>query len=955
MIQIEYLKRAYGLLKHPDVTEVWRRGFKNKFDHTYFGVLHILSRVLLDVGNYSESIKYLKEAIEIQEGRFKPRKGKLAYEYSFLAKAYAELGDFEEAEDALSDADGYLSNVKYKSKRSQRFKLFHEQTSLMTNGIIQSSQGNLREAEEYYLRAINKMEGYTRGRKGRTWMMRARVKGRYLVENLLAQGRIAEAEAQSIVGIRYSLEKFGYKNFITAIILQSYGKVLIARERYEDAQKVINLTKTIFDGIGVLPTAIGRIKLKMSLADIYIAQDEWVKAKNIYREVYQVLESEPEVRKGLFYENVNWAMILAFNNQFDEAEKIAQAAIEKNSDVFGSDHTNTAIATGVLALVKSRNGNHEQAKALYEDIIPVFVKASDSESSSGLNTQKTRLIMESYLALLFAENKKGNKKAAQRAFYISQLVQGRNVQNAVASSAARASIKDVELVKLVRQEQNAKRKIESGYNTLVTNHSSTNNESKSLVSDTKARIDQLVKAREAILREINDRFPDYANLVRPKPVSTESIASVLQKDEALILTYSGSNDLYTWTVLSDGQMHLNSKSIKKKILQSKIQKIREGLDLQITSLDEVPVFDVEMAHEFYNNILRPSAHLWRPKKNIVVVADGALSSIPFSVFVTEVPTRIRHRSALKFKEYRKVSWLADKHATSYVPSASTLINLRKLKIQKKPNMKFAGFGNPVFGSEKSAPSSGVIKSRGAIKLSMRGLRKTKSAASLDNKKVSTGNLDMLIALPETADEVLQVASALKVGTVGNVFLGNAASEKRVKNMKLNNRRVLMFATHALLPGDLDGLVQPAIALTSPTASQGTGKNDGLLTMGEVMGLNLNADWVVLSACNTGAASGRGATAVSGLGQAFFYAGARSLLVSHWPVETTSAREITTGLFEKQVANKSLTRAMALNYTVKELIHEKTYKDNTGKDVFSYAHPVFWAPFTVVGDGTGTLQ
>ena len=165
----------------------------------------------------------------------------------------------------------------------------------------------------------------------------------------------------------------------------------------------------------------------------------------------------------------------------------------------------------------------------------------------------------------------------------------------------------------------------------------------------------------------------------------------------------------------------------------------------------------------------------------------------------------------------------------------------------------------------------------------------------------------------------------------------------------------MFATHALLPGDLDGLVQPAVALSAPTKALGTGKNDGLLTMGEIMGIDLNADWVVLSACNTGAASGKGASAISGLGQAFFYAGARSLLVSHWPVETTSAKEITTGLFDKQTKDESLTRAIALNETVKDLINNKTYKDKNGKDVFSYAHPVFWAPFTVVGDGAGVLN
>ena len=101
----------------------------------------------------------------------------------------------------------------------------------------------------------------------------------------------------------------------------------------------------------------------------------------------------------------------------------------------------------------------------------------------------------------------------------------------------------------------------------------------------------------------------------------------------------------------------------------------------------------------------------------------------------------------------------------------------------------------------------------------------------------------------------------------------------------------------LRPGDLDGLDQPALALSSPSISGD--KEDGLLTMGEILRLKLNADWVVLSACNTGAAEGKGAEAVSGLGRAFFYAGTRAILVSMWPVEITSARKLTVRLFQHQ--------------------------------------------------------
>ena len=121
-------------------------------------------------------------------------------------------------------------------------------------------------------------------------------------------------------------------------------------------------------------------------------------------------------------------------------------------------------------------------------------------------------------------------------------------------------------------------------------------------------------------------------------------------------------------------------------------------------------------------------------------------------------------------------------------------------------------------------------------------------------------------------------------------------------------------------------------------------------MGEIMKLRMNADWVVLSACNTGAADGAGAEAVSGLGRAFFYAGTRAILVSMWPVETTSARKLTTSLFRFQKEDATLSRSGALRKSILGLIDGESLKDHaTGKIIASYAHPFFWAPFIVVGD------
>jgi CHAT domain-containing protein len=151
-----------------------------------------------------------------------------------------------------------------------------------------------------------------------------------------------------------------------------------------------------------------------------------------------------------------------------------------------------------------------------------------------------------------------------------------------------------------------------------------------------------------------------------------------------------------------------------------------------------------------------------------------------------------------------------------------------------------------------------------------------------------------------------MARALDADPASSVFLGREASEQWVKTMALDDRRVIAFATHGSVAGDLDGLDQNALALSVPASP--ADEEDGLLTMEEVLGLSLVADWAILSACNTAAADGRGTEAVSGLGRALFFAGARAILATHWPVETTSAAFPTTTMCQRRSAATPRRRA-----------------------------------------------
>jgi CHAT domain-containing protein len=288
-----------------------------------------------------------------------------------------------------------------------------------------------------------------------------------------------------------------------------------------------------------------------------------------------------------------------------------------------------------------------------------------------------------------------------------------------------------------------------------------------------------------------------------------------------------------------------------------------------------------------------------------------------------------------------------------LPSVASLAMLRGLPPGAPGRKSFAGFGDPLFSADqaaspaKEAAQVAALTSRG---LTTRGLP-VRLRAAPETTDLDSASLAQLPRLPDTAEEVRSIAVALDADLTKDVFLGRRADEGTIKALDLSGYKVLAFATHGLVPGDLDGLLQPALALSSPKVTGGA--EDGLLTMGEILGLKLDADWVVLSACNTGSGQGAGAEAVSGLGRAFFYAGTRALLVSNWPVETASAKALTTDLFRRQAADAGLSRAEALRRSMLALIDEGGATDpKTGKMVFSYAHPIFWAPFTLIGDGGG---
>jgi CHAT domain-containing protein len=176
-------------------------------------------------------------------------------------------------------------------------------------------------------------------------------------------------------------------------------------------------------------------------------------------------------------------------------------------------------------------------------------------------------------------------------------------------------------------------------------------------------------------------------------------------------------------------------------------------------------------------------------------------------------------------------------------------------------------------------------------------------------------------LPETADELCDVTHDLGVDPKTHLYLGAVATETKIKQLSENGSlakyKIVHFATHGAVAGQVSRASEPGLVLTPPDKASET--DDGYLSASEIAALKLDADWVILSACNTAAGDARGAEALSGIARAFFYAGARSLLVSHWEVASDATVKLITKVVAELKADPQIGRAEALRRSMMSMI------------------------------------
>jgi CHAT domain-containing protein len=910
-----------------------------------------LAYILTDRGQYDEAIRFRHQAIALVS--YRPSK---AYEFSALSNDFLVAGRIDEAQKTVDVARQYIVETEKRSNwPDSGLRSLHQARFRMeiTQSVLHERLGHWDAA----IAAANESE--SNARSGLKVAQRLGADQRYFSSNEVTYALSRKIDALRVAG-RFSAADLALRDYMRlsreielrpmtlSTMFRVAANLRIAQREFNQAETYARRAIREVENLGFDTLHPWAVSAGRTLVIALEGQKRWPDAVAELDRLDGLASRDASLlgrvrfpfERGLAYIHTGNAA---------QAVDLFASVVADSLKRYGEGHFFVAEARGLQGVALWRSGmldskatpiplledaardhaDHLFRVILIDMAIPLLkgavrdymsVANADYLENIGIRKETRELIFATYLEALATTP----GEDATHALGPADWVRGGVVQEALADAAVRSAATDPALADIVRREQDAKNEILGLRKYLAGETGGAATPPPETAAKMRARIADLESNRQGLQSKIKAQFPDYDRLVHVVPPSVADIAKGLGTDEALLMLLPTNEAVYVWAVTSAGNAVFARADLSDAQLTALVKGTRATLDFAEMG-GRITPFNADAASELYQRLLLPVQNAFQGKKLLVVAAGGALSQLPFGILLTRPTLTVG----------TDVPWLIKQAAITQVPSVSAWLTLKQLAKGKSAPQPLMGWGDPQFGAKTAAASS--ANTRNVV------LTRASTVVDLENDdpRSALRYADMP-PLPETRDELMAIAYTLHADPQRDLRLGEQATKASVlqsdKNGELQRKRVLVFATHGLMAGDLPNLNQPALALAT-TGSEAQDPLGALLTLEDVLGLKLNADWVVLSACNTAAADGKAEEALSGLARGFFYAGSRSLLVTHWAVESESAKLLTTGTFEHYAQNPQAPKAESLRQAMLKVMVMP-----------QYTHPAYWAPYALVGDG-----
>lgn len=954
-----------------------------------------LARIIGRLGRVDEAEKLVREAIDNWTAEFGPQSAEVAAGLTMLGWLLIEQDKYAESHEVLARA---LRNLEVSKPRSPT----QRGGALRWIGIAHFRQGNLGEAETMLRKALAAQQNLT----GADVIHRHRTEGN-LGFVLWMRGRLSEAE-QYLKRAITGYERLGLPARAEfANVIERLASFYVGQDRLDEADALLkralalhqatsgagsHLSATTLELQGLLdqererlPQAVAKFRAALEIRRKVRGDDHMETALTLSRLGEALVlsgkldEAEPLLQRALALRrekdgsrhylvarlHLALGRLHLARKDFARSQSEMDTGLDIVRETLGESHIAMARALRQTALLYQQSGRHAEALAALQQASnlvhrrhsavdnPAFASPT-AEVSPRLRRDINNRIVDIAGSMRAAAGR--TPEPIDLAFVAGQRARSTSAATAVAQMAARFSAENSELATLLRRTQDLSHQRNRLDRQIVQSiGKETGDLEPSGARDRRqvhADVARLEKELSAVAETLQGKFPNYMQLIGQEPLSIRETQSLLAPGEAVVAFHVGPRATTVWAVSASGAAWHRVELTRQQVVDA-VDKLRCGLEVDAwadanrrarckalgLALEAVRLpFDTATAHELYVKLLAPLESVIAGS-SLFIVPSGALNALPFHVLLTAAPTSTASASP---EALRQAPWLIRRHAMTVMPSVQSLRLLRGSPGSSAPRA-FIGIGAPIFSREAPSLPGGnralATPKERARPGATKGTEAPLGGAGFESLRLG------LKPLPETRHELEFIAGQLK-SPVDEIMLGSRASEAAIKRSALDSYRIVYFATHALIEGEVAGLGEPALALTLP--DKPSPEDDGLLTASEIARLKLNADWVVLSACNTAAGQWQGAEALSGLARAFFYAGTRSLLVSHWKVDSEAAVKLTTATFAALAADPTLSRGDALGRAMLALADSPNAEE---------AHPAYWAPFFVVGDsqsrGTAT--